>query len=140
MASPLDPERVETVRLVVDASMTADAFAREPNERYPQVLATPVMIAEMERACAALLRPVLQSGELSVGAKLDVSHTAPTPVGGQVRTSARFTGREGALYWFNVWSEDAGGKIGQGRHARAILPQSAIESRAESRAATRSVS
>ncbi|KAA0575190.1 thioesterase [Azospirillum sp. B21] len=134
MTSLLDLERVETVRLVVDASMTADAFARDPDEHYPQVLATPVMIAEMERACAALLRPVLQSGELSVGARLDVSHTAPTPVGGQVRTSARFTGREGALYWFNVWSEDAGGKIGQGRHARAILPQSAIESRAAERA------
>jgi predicted thioesterase len=134
MITPLDPERVETVQLVVDMSMTAATFAREPNESYPQVLATPVMIAEMERACAALLRPMLQSGELSVGAKLDVSHVAPTPVGGQVRTSARFTGREGALYWFNVWSEDAGGKIGQGRHARAILSQSAIESRAAARA------
>ncbi|MBK1841945.1 hypothetical protein JHL17_31565 [Azospirillum sp. YIM B02556] len=134
MIPPLDPERVETVQLVVDKSMTADAFARDSDERYPQVLATPVMIAEMERACAALLRPMLQSGELSVGAKLDVSHVAPTPVGGQVTTSARFTGREGALYWFNVWSEDAGGKIGQGRHARAILPQSAIEARAAARA------
>ncbi len=134
MASPLDPERVETVHLIVDPSMTADAFARDPDEHYPQVLATPVMIAEMERACAALLRPLLQSGDLSVGAKLEVSHIAPTPVGCQVRTSARFTGREGALYWFDVWSEDAGGKIGQGRHARAILPQSAIQSRVAARA------
>lgn len=133
MTSPLDPERVETVQLTVEPSMTADAFARDPDEHYPQVLATPVMIAEMERACAALLRPLLRSGELSVGAKLDVSHVAPTPVGGRVTTSARFTGREGVLYWFNVWSEDSGGKIGQGRHARAILPQAAIESRAAAR-------
>ncbi len=134
MTSLLDPERVETVALTVEPSMTADAFARDPDERYPLVLATPVMVAEMERACAALLRPLLQAGELSVGARLEVAHVAPTPVGGRVRTSARFTGREGVLYWFNVWSEDAGGKIGQGRHARAILPQSAIESRAADRA------
>ena len=122
-----------SVEVVVTADMTAAAYARRVGERYPAVLATPVMIGEMERAAASLLEPLLADGQLSVGARVDISHTSPTPIGAAVRSHARFVGREGALFWFEVWSEDPGGTIGKGRHARAIVDVATIEEKAASR-------
>jgi len=63
----------------------------------------------------------LGEGELSVGVSVDIRHVAATPLGAAVRASARFVGREGKLYLFEVWAEDPGGEIGRGRHARAIV-------------------
>ncbi|HKA89259.1 MAG TPA: thioesterase [Haliangiales bacterium] len=87
----------------------------------PPVLATSRMIAWMELAAARCLEPLLRPGELSVGVSVDIKHVAATPGGASVRTSARYLGREGKLYAFEVWAEDPGGEIGRGRHARAII-------------------
>jgi predicted thioesterase len=65
--------------------------------------------------------------------RVEVSHIAPTPVSGLVVTRARFTGKEGRLYWFDVWSEDGGGTIGKGRHARAIVEEARLLAAAEAR-------
>lgn len=121
------------VSVAVETGMTAAAYARDEGEAYPDVLATPVMIGEMERACAAVLRPLLAPGEMSVGAKVEIAHTAPTPVGAVVKTKATFLEQAGPLYWFEVVSEDPAGPIGRGRHARAIVPRQAIEDRASER-------
>ena len=116
------------------ASDTAESAAREPWEDYPAVLATPVMIMQMERAGAKLLQPLLDAGQLSVGVKLEITHFNPTPVGAEVVTHARYLHQDGALYWFEVWSQDPAGLIGKGRHARAIVDRRDIENRAASRA------
>lgn len=114
--------------------MTAAAFAREPDERYPAVLATPVMLGEMERAAAALLKRLLADGQLSVGAKTEISHFAPTCVGAVLCSHARFLEKDSSIYWFEVWSEDAGGVVGKGRHGRAIVEAAEIEAKAAMRA------
>lgn len=117
----------------VGPDRTALALA-ETDEALPDVFATPFMIADMERACAAILAPFLGDGDVSVGARIEVSHTAPTPIGSPVSATARFTGQEGALYWFDVVAEDASGQIGKGRIARAIVAQEKLMSAAEARA------
>ena len=119
----IDPEAVGEVTLTVTPSETAARFGLDPGEAYPEVFATAHMVREMERAAARLMRPLLGPGQLSVGVRVDVTHIAPTPVAGLVVTRARFTGREGKLYWFEVWAEDAGGSVGRGRHARAIVDE-----------------
>ena len=119
--------------LTVTASETAARSGLELGESYPEVFATAVMVREMERAAAKLMRPLLAAGQLSVGVKVEVSHIAPTPVGGLVITRARFTGQEGKLYWFEVWAEDGGGTIGRGRHARAIIDEARLLAAAETR-------
>lgn len=121
------------VQTIVAAEMTAAIFARRPGERYPEVLATPYMIGEMERAAAAVLEPLLQEGQLSVGAKVEVSHFAPTPVGALLTSHARFVSQEGGIFWFDVWAEDPGGTVGKGRHGRAIVEATAITHKAASR-------
>lgn len=131
----LEEGRTSLVQATIDETMTASRFAKEEGEAYPRVLATPVLVGEMERACAALMTPILVPGQLSVGAKVEVSHEAPTPVGAPITTHAKFVGQEGPLFWFEVWAEDPGGVIGRGRHARAVVVREAIERRAAKRAA-----
>jgi predicted thioesterase len=91
------------------------------------------MVGEMERAAAKLLRPHLQPGQLSVGMRVEVEHTAPTPVGARVVTRARFLGREAKLFLFDVEARDPGGPIGRGRHWRAIVDEARLLAGADKR-------
>jgi predicted thioesterase len=88
---------------------------------YPPVLATTRMIALMEVAAAKCLEPLLEPGELTVGVTVEVLHTAATPPGVDVTATARYVGRDGKLFQFEVEAVDPGGEIGRGRHARAII-------------------
>src|SRR5262245_32615694 len=76
----------------VGAEDLASRLAAEPGEGFPEVYATSRMIALCERAAANALRPLLHPGELSVGVRVDVRHTAPTAAGEEVQATARFTG------------------------------------------------
>ena len=129
----IDPEAVGEVTLTVTAAESAARLGLEKGEAYPEVYATGRLVGDMERAAAKLMRPLLGPGQLSVGVRVDVSHVAPTPIGGLVVARARFTGQEGKLYWFDVWAEDGGGTIGKGRHARAIVDEARLLAAADAR-------
>lgn len=133
MSDRLQPGETHVLTSQVTADRTALALAAT-GEALPDVFATPFMIAEMERACAALLARVMGQGDVSVGARIEVSHVAPTPIGSPVKATAIFTGQEGALYWFDVAAEDAAGVIGKGRIARAVVTGSALIAKAGARA------
>src|SRR4029077_7163394 len=81
-----------TVDLVVRESDCANALrlSDDPRDQFPAVFATTRMIALMELAGSRLLHPLLQSGEMSVGAHVDVSHTAATPIGAKVTATATY--------------------------------------------------
>jgi fluoroacetyl-CoA thioesterase len=132
MAAPEIGAEAE-VELTVDAEDTAARLGVEPGEVYPGVLATRTMIGEMERAAAKLLRPHLQPGQLSVGVRVEIEHTAPTPVGARVVTRARYLGVEGKLHLFAVESFDPGGRIGHGRHARSVVDEARLLAGADKR-------
>lgn len=127
MSDQPDPKATETVHGVVSEAMTAAAFAVDAGENYPRVLATPFLIADLERACAKLLEPLLGEEQLSVGAHIDIRHTAPTPVGGAYTCRATFASYAPPLYWFDVVAEDSLGVIGKGRIARAIVNRADVE-------------
>src|SRR6202049_56653 len=112
-----------TVDLVVKESDCASALrlSDDPRDDFPAVFATTRMIALMELAGARLLHPLLQPGEMSVGAHVDVSHTAATPIGAKVTASATYRGRDGKLFVFDVVAYDPAGEIGRGTHKRAIV-------------------
>jgi predicted thioesterase len=79
------------------------------------------MVALMELAAARVLRPYLREGEASVGVSVDVVHSAATPPGVTVTATARFVGREGKLFLFEVSAVDNAGEIGRGTHKRAVV-------------------
>ncbi len=112
-----------TVDLVVRESDCANALnlRDDPRDNFPAVFATTRMITLMELAGARLLHPLLQAGEMSVGAHVDVSHTAATPIGATVTATATYRGRDGKLFVFEVVAYDPAGEIGSGTHKRAIV-------------------
>ena len=99
----------------------------------PPVLATSRMILLMEFAAAACLAPVLDEGELSVGLRVDVHHTAATLAGVTVIATARYLGKEGKRYLFEVTASDPAGEIGSGRHERGIIDEHRLLAGAERR-------
>jgi fluoroacetyl-CoA thioesterase len=117
--------------MVVTDSMTAAIFADNEGETYANVLATPFLIANMERACAKILEPVLSDNEVSVGAHIDVRHLASTGVGGQFEVTAQLVEQKWGLYTFDVIASDDVGVIGKGRIIRAIANLQKIMERAE---------
>lgn len=116
-----DPGASATCEIVVGASDLASAVGVDPRDVFPPVLATARMAALMEIAAARVLSPHLESGELSVGVTLDISHSAPTPPGAAVSASAIFRGRDGKLFLFDVAVRDPAGEVGRGTHRRAVV-------------------
>ena len=67
------------------------------------------MVALFHIASARILTPFLQPGELSVGVSVDVTHSAPTPIGAKVVAEAMYLGRTGKgdkLFEFDVAARD----------------------------------
>jgi fluoroacetyl-CoA thioesterase len=120
--------------LTVAFADTAKALASDPRDDFPEVLATARMVALMELAAARVLAPLLGPGELSVGVDVAIRHTAATPSGVGVRALARYTGREGKLFRFEVEAFDAGGKVGGGWHTRALIDGARLVQGARTRA------
>jgi fluoroacetyl-CoA thioesterase len=112
---------------------TAAALNEVTGEVYPRVFSTTRCIALLELAAGKLLVPLLKPGELSVGVVVHVEHLAATPVGATVTAHARFTGREGKLYVFEVVARDGGGEIMRGVHKRAIVDDARLQQRARAR-------
>ena len=122
-----------TAELIVGPDDLASSISSETDDQFPAVLATARMVALMEIAASRVLKPLLEPGELSVGVTVDISHTAPTPPGAQVITTARYAGREGKLFLFEVSASDPGGEIGRGWHKRAIVTSERLQSGAAKR-------
>ena len=133
--SEKEPElnTIGTATLVVGPQDLASSISSQIGDEFPPVLATARMIALMEIAAARVLQPLLGPGELSVGVTVNVSHTAPTPLGAQVTATARYVRREGKLFLFEVSVADPGGEVGRGRHERAIVSNERLQSAAAKR-------
>ena len=133
--SEKEPElnTIGTATLVVGPQDLASSISSQTGDEFPPVLATARMIALMEIAAARVLQPLLEPGELSVGVTINVSHTAPTPLGAQVTATARYARREGKLFLFEVSVADPVGEVGRGRHERAIVSNERLQSAAAKR-------
>ena len=107
----------------VTPSDLASATSPDPNDVYAEVLATPRVCSFMEIVAARMLVPHLAPGQLSVGARIDLTHFAATPVDEDVSVAAKFLRKEGKLYVFDVSATDAGGEIAKARHERAVIEQ-----------------
>lgn len=133
-ANELEPGATGTATIVVGPQDLANSISGETGDSFPPVLATARMVALMEIAASRVLKPLLGPGELSVGVTVDISHTAPTPLGAEVTATARYAGREGKLFLFEISCADKGGEVGRGWHKRAIVSSDRLHSGAVKRA------
>lgn len=102
-----------------------------------KVLATPVMVSLMEEAALNAVEGLLPPGHQTVGTRLDISHTAATPVGMRVTARAELVKVEGRRLTFNVTASDERETIGEGTHERIVINVARFDQRAQDKAAKR---
>jgi len=95
------------------------------------VLATPVMINVIEAAALAAIEHLLPAGHQSLGIRLDISHTAATPVGLRVTATAEVVRLEGRTVSFRVEAHDEVEPIGGGSHERVVVSVARFDERVQ---------
>jgi len=87
------------------------------------VFSTPSMISEMEETCRLLLKEkfLLDEGWDSVGTLVNVKHLKATPVGAEVKLTAKVIDVNDRKVTFEVDAMDKIEKIGEGLHERTII-------------------
>lgn len=121
----LDGFELGLARVLEFRVSAADTAVRQGSGAL-EVLATPRLIAWLEAATCAVADSVLDSARTSVGARVEVEHLAPSPVGATIVTTAVVTHVEGNLVTFSVVGVDAAGGavVGRGTVTRAVVDRS----------------
>ncbi len=87
----------------------------------PAVLSTPWLIWFLEHAAREAMLPLLDAGESTVGSHVDVEHLAATPLGRQVRCSARVIHVDGVKVSFQLEAHDEQQRIARGVHKLNVI-------------------
>ena len=99
----------------------------------PDVFGTPFLGGLFEGVSAGLMAPHLGPGEQSVGISMNLKHTAPTPLGMEVRAVTEVTAVEGRKVTFKVEGFDEKEKIGEAVHERFIINAEKFNQRVEAK-------
>jgi predicted thioesterase len=85
------------------------------------VLATPVLCHWFESAAVLAIAEQLESGEATVGTRLTIEHLKATPLGMQVRVTARVIAVDGRRVDFEVLAFDDVELVARGTHERVVV-------------------
>lgn len=107
----------------VETIVNEEITAAKAGSGALMVYGTPYMVALMENAALGLMAKYLPEGKGSVGTALNITHSAPTPVGMKVRADAEIIAisANGKIIDFKVAAYDEVGLIGEGTHQRAVI-------------------
>ncbi|MCY4608871.1 MAG: DsbA family protein [bacterium] len=100
----------------------ADDTAAAVGNAGVDVVATVTLILWVEEVCGDLLRPALEDGEASVGARVAVDHTGPAREARPVSVEARITAVDGRRITFAVAASQDGQEVMKGEHHRVVVP------------------
>ena len=107
----------------VSTTVNENNTARAVGSGSLDVFATPMMIAQMERAACEVLSDALPAGQTSVGTQISVSHTAASPLGSTITATATIANVSGRKVEFSASASDGMGEIGSGTHTRFIVDE-----------------
>ena len=85
------------------------------------MLATPRVVALVEAATVAALAGALDPDRTSVGARVELDHLAPSPVGAEVEATAELVEVAGRRLTFSVRVTQDGREVARGRIIRAVV-------------------
>lgn len=108
---------VGEIRRVVSESTSAERYG---NKGFP-VLGTPALVGLFEEAGMAAIAGALAPNEGSVGTRVNVRHLAATPMGEEVRVTARLVTVEGRRLVFALEASDAVRSIADGEMERFVV-------------------
>lgn len=113
--------------------VTSENTARALGSGELEVFATPALIALAEKTCWTSVAASLDAGCGTVGTKLDIAHTAPTPVGMIVTCESELIEVDGRRLVFRVDLSDEAGPVGSGTHERFIINNTKFAAKAEAK-------
>lgn len=99
-----------------------------------RVYATPMLVRDIEIACRELLLQHLDTGEDSVGTRVELDHLAPTLEGADVSIEVKLGELNGRAAIFEVNAFEDKKQIGRGRHARFIVDVAKTKERLKKKA------
>ena len=111
----------ETLTVGEALSVPAQARHFDPQTDMPPVFATAQMIAFVEWTCVHALAPYLGPDQRTVGTKVEMTHTAATPVGMRVTAAIELVEIRDRTLRFRVSCRDEKDPIGEGFHERAVI-------------------
>lgn len=119
----LTPGLRHSATLTVGEALAVPAQARlfDPATEMPPVLATANMIAFVEWTCVWALAPYLAPGQRTVGTRVDMTHSAATPIGMRVTAEVELIAIDGRALRFRVACRDEREPIGEGFHERTVI-------------------
>lgn len=119
----------------VSLTVTNEKTAAVMKSGSLEVFATPCMVALMEQAASELCDKFVENGITTVGTALNISHLAPTCIGGKVKAVATVTAFDGRKVSFDVEAYDDSGLIGKGSHERFTVKAESFMKKAMERKA-----
>ena len=119
----LKPGLKHRATITVGEALAVPASGRLLGETadMPPVFATANMIAFIEWTCVAALAPYLSSDQRTVGTRVDMTHTAATPIGMKVTAEIELIEIDGRRLRFRANCRDEIEPIGEGFHERTII-------------------
>ncbi len=101
--------------------VTHDRLATAVGSGNAPVYASPMLVAALEAAAVNCVEHLMPADHQSLGTHLDISHTAPTPLGLTVTATATLIAVSGRKLTFAVSAHDGVEQIGSGTHARIVV-------------------
>lgn len=120
----------ETAQETVTPDMTASTMGSGDVE----VLATPAVVALVERVAVAAVTGALEPGSTTVGARMEIDHLAPTSVGAMVSATVRLESVDGRKLTFGFQVTDPAGVVARGSHLRVLVGREGFVEAARARA------
>lgn len=121
------------IRSRQSVAVTPENTAKTMGSGTLNVFATPALVALAEKTCWMSVADALDEGCGSVGTKLELEHTAPTPVGMTVTCHSELVAVEGRKLTFKVTLADEKGPVGGGTHERFIIFEEKFAAKAEAK-------
>jgi fluoroacetyl-CoA thioesterase len=102
--------------------------------QMPKVLGTAALVTFIEAACAESLAPHLDDDEVTVGTVIDITHSAPSPVGATIRAEVEIVKVEPRSVSFSVTVLDDEDVISVGTHTRAVASRRRFDQKVSEKA------
>jgi predicted thioesterase len=130
MKSSLTAGLSATTRVAIDRARTIDFLGETA-----RVYATPMLVRDIEVACRELLLAHLDSGEDSVGTRIELDHMAATLLGMTASLTVTVTEVKGRAVSFAIEGSDGVDAICRGTHNRFVVDLAQTKSRLAAKAA-----
>jgi fluoroacetyl-CoA thioesterase len=114
-------------------TVAPDASARIGDREIHAVYGTVAIVGDIERLCRTLLEPHLEPGEEGVGARLELLHRAPVPVGETVTLTATVATVGPTVLTCEVLARHGGTIVARGSFEQRVVHASAFGAEVASR-------